>query len=136
MYQAPTPIWNEIAATQTLKHRPWRDLFPLKTELMLEALSRVENQLSTQGADSRAIRGYVLTAPLLMENVAISKWIAQTEASSLRSSLPELTSIPEAVALATEEFRLLPSQGQKLAALLAEAYNSSENDLSKAALKA
>lgn len=124
MYQTPAPIWNEIAATQTLQHDPWKELFRLKGEKQLQALEQLESQLSTRGADSRVIRSYLLVAPLLLENVAISKWLMENEDGSLRSSMPELTSIPEAVALATQEFRLLPSQAKKLTALLTEAYRT------------
>lgn len=122
MYQVPTPVWNAIAATQPLKHQPWTTLFSLAPDAQLQALADLENQLSAQGADSRTIRGYVLVAPLLQENVAISKYLQATGSLGMRGALPELTTIREAVDLATAEFSLTPSQEEQLHQLLIEAY--------------
>ena len=122
MYQVPTPVWNAIAQTQTLKHAPWTTLFSLAPDEQLAALADLENQLSDLGADSRTIRGYVLVAPLLLENVAISKYLQATGSLGLRGALPELTTISEAVDLATAEFSLTQSQEERLHQLLTEAY--------------
>lgn len=125
MYQAPTAIWNEIAETQPVKHQPWKRLFPLSSDRLLTELETIEKQLEREGADARVIRGYLLTAPLLMETVAISRYLAESESINLRSSLPELTSIREAVDLATQEFRLNRPQQVKLRDLLTKAHQSS-----------
>lgn len=124
MYQVPTPVWNAIAKTQVIKHQPWMTLFSLKADQQLPALADLENQLSDQKADSRTIRAYLLVAPLLLENVAISKYLQATNQPGLRGSMPELTTIREAVALATTEFNLTPTQQAKLHQLLTEAYKT------------
>jgi hypothetical protein len=79
MYQTPTPIWNEIAATQTLFHQPWKRLFALAHEVLVPALEEIEGELEAKGADARTIRAYLLVAPLLAENEAISTYIEQIE---------------------------------------------------------
>lgn len=121
MYQVPTPIWNEIAATQPLLHQPWKRLFALKSEEQLQALAVLEKEIDAKAGDARVTRGYLLTAPLLLENRAISRFVETQQAPSLRAGLPELTTISEAVDLATEEFSLMPSQQSKLRQLLTEA---------------
>jgi hypothetical protein len=127
MYQVPTPIWNEIAASQPIKHRPWKAIFPLKAEPMMERLNALETRIDAKAKDARVTRGYLLTAPLLMENVAISRFVEAQQAQNLRAALPELTTISEAVDLATKEFSLMPSQQMKLRQLLQQAYNSPPN---------
>lgn len=124
MYQVPTRIWNEIAQTQDVKHQPWTAIFPMDSEAMLSALNQLENLLSTQGADARTIRGFLLVAPLLMEHQAIARYLNATNNVTLSAVMPELTSIPEAVDSATSEYRLNPSQQQKLTTLLTQAYRT------------
>jgi hypothetical protein len=85
---------------------------------LTEALAKLESDLEVKGADAAVCRGYVLVAPLLRENVAISRFLEAQQSPDLRSCLPELTSINEAVALATQEYRLKPSQQTQLADLL------------------
>lgn len=125
MYQAPTSIWNEIAATQSIKHQPWKRLFPMSSDRLLPELEAIESRLEREGADARVVRGFLLTAPLLMETVAISRYLEASGSISLRSSLPELTTISEAVDLATQEFRLSRPQQVKLRDLLTKAHQSS-----------
>jgi hypothetical protein len=127
MYQTPTSIWNEIAQTQALQHPIWRRLFALDQDSLTVEMEKLEKELEEKGADARVIRGYVLTAPLLMENEAISLFVEASGSTSLRSCLPEVTTINEAVALATEEFRLKPSQQTFLAKLLTTAYATPES---------
>ena len=120
MYQTPAPIWNEIAATQRLQTPRWAELFQA-TDLET-ALQPLESELEAAGADARVSRAYLLVAPLLQENEAISRWIERTGRTDLRSSLPEVTTPSEAVMLASEEFRLTPSQQQQLTRLLKEGW--------------
>ena len=116
MYQAPTPIWNQIAKTQQMETPLWSGLF-LETDLPT-ALQPLERQLEAAGADARTIRAFLLVAPLLHENLAISRFVEQTGRTDLRSSMPELTTPNEATILASMEFSLKPSQQQVLLQLL------------------
>ena len=59
-----------------------------------------------------------LVAPLLQETQAISDYILLTQRLDLRSALPEVNSVNEAVMLASTEYRLTPSQQKKLTQLL------------------
>lgn len=118
MHQVPTPIWNEIAATQHLKHPVWAKLFAMKDEAMTEAMNRIEDDLSLRGIDNRTILAWRLTAPLLQENEAISRYVMMARRPDLRSTLPELTTVNEAVILASSEYRLTPSQQARLSKLL------------------
>ena len=116
MYQAPQPIWNEIAKTQELRTPLWRSLFAAKD--LPAAIEPLEAQLEQRGADTRVTRAYLLVAPLLAENLAISRYIEQTGRASLRSSMPEIETVNEATILASQEFNLKPSQQAKLQQLL------------------
>jgi hypothetical protein len=116
MYQTPQPLWNEIAKTQELKTPLWREMF--KATNPQEALQPLEDQLQARGADARVIRAFLLVDPLLKENLAISRFIEATGRDSLRSGLPEILTVNEATTLASQEFRLKPSQQKMLQTLL------------------
>lgn len=118
MYQLPTPLWNEIAKTQNLATPLWTALF--KATDLPPALQPLEADLEAAGADDRTIRAFLLVAPLLHENLAISRFIEQTGRTDLRNSLPELVTASEATTLASSDLRLTPRQEQKLHALLLE----------------
>ena len=130
MYQAPTAVWNQIAQSQPLG-KPWSRLFRLDLPELTKELAKMEDVLKAKGADARVTRAYLLTAPLLAENEAISSFVEMTNRQDLRSSMPELTSVNEAVILASQEYRLSPSQQAKLTHLLNQAMTSSESAASK-----
>ena len=118
MYQAPTPVWNEIAASQPLS-QPWATLFRMDDDQMPQGITKyLDSPAEAMGADNQTVLAYRLTAPLLMETEAISAYIVETQNEMLRSSLPELNSVNEAVELATMEYRLNQSQQEKLRQLL------------------
>ncbi|MBY0439962.1 MAG: hypothetical protein K2W80_17395, partial [Burkholderiales bacterium] len=58
-------------------------------------------------------------APLLQENVAISRYLQATDRISLRSALPEIVTVSEAVGLAGMEYNLTAKQEESLRTLLA-----------------
>lgn len=121
MQQVPMSVWNAIAESQPLSH-PWATLFRATPETLPAQLEKlVDKPLTAKGADNRVLLAYRLTAPLLVENVAISAYLIESGRQELRSSMPELISVSEAVMLASTEYRLLPSQQAKLQALLSEA---------------
>lgn len=122
MYQAPAETWNAIARTQRLRSQLGMDLFHLDAVTLTAALTALEVELERQGVDPKTIRGFVLVAPMLLENEAISQYVQDESSATLRWSLPELTSISEAVALATEEYRLNPQQQARLRKLLLARY--------------
>ena len=121
MYQVPMSVWNAIAKSQPLS-QPWATLFRLTPETLPAILAElVDKPLEAAGADNRVAMAYRLVAPLLMETEAISSYLEETQQSMLRASLPELTSVNEAVILASMEYPLTPSQQSKLSQLLKQA---------------
>lgn len=127
MHQVPTVVWNEIAKSQPLSE-PWATLFRMKDEELEQGIeTMVDAPAEKAGADNRTVLAYRLTAPLLVENAAISAYLEETQQSSLRTSLPELNSVNEAVILASMEYRLTQSQQAKLKNLLAQALRSSRS---------
>ena len=118
MQQAPMAVWNAIAASQPLSE-PWATLFRLTPQELPAALDRLVDKPAEQaGADNRTVLAYRLVAPLLVETEAISAYLEESQQSMLRMSLPELTSVNEAVTLASMEYRLTPYQQRKLTQLL------------------
>lgn len=125
MHQVPTVVWNEIAKSQPLSE-PWATLFRMKDEELEQGIETlVDKPAEAAGADNRTVLAYRLTAPLLVENEAISSFLQETRQISLRTSLPELNSVNEAVILASMEYRLTRSQQAKLKQLLEQALQSS-----------
>lgn len=123
MHQVPTPIWNEIAATQKLRHPEMAELFKAEGVAFLGKVDAMEKRIDLQAKDSRVTRAYTLVAPLLFETAAISRFVETQKAPSLRAGLPELTTISEAVDLATQEFQLKAGQQASLRALLRAGYS-------------
>lgn len=118
MYQVPMAVWNEIAKSQALS-QPWATLFRLEPDQLPTELDRlVDKPAEKAGADDRTVLAYRLVAPLLVETAAISSYLEETRQSALRSSLPEINSVNEAVMLASMEYRLTPFQQRKLMQLL------------------
>ena len=125
MHQVPTAVWNEIAKSQPLSE-PWATLFRMKDEELEKGLETlVGKPAEADGADNRTVLAYRLTAPLLVENEAISSFLQETRQTSLRTSLPEVVSVSEAVILASMEYQLTRSQQAKLKQLLEQALQSS-----------
>ena len=121
MHQVPTIVWNEIAQSQALS-QPWATLFRLDQAELTEQLPKlVDDPIEAKGADNKTVLAYRLVAPLLQENEAISDYLLLANSPSLRASLPELTSVNEAVILASREYRLNPLQQAKLTELLTSA---------------
>ncbi len=118
MHQAPTTVWNGIARNQPLSH-PWSILFRMTPEELPRGLeSMVDQPIEAMGADSQTVLAYRWVAPLLIENVAISAYLDRSPGSGLRASLPEITSVGDAVMFATVECHLTFPQQAKLKKLL------------------
>lgn len=118
MQQVPMSVWNEIARSQPLS-QPWATLFRLTPQTLGPQLTKlVDEPAEKMGADNRTLLAYRLVAPLLQESEAISQFILETQSPNLRASLPEVVSIKEALILAAKEYRLMPSQTEKLKQLL------------------
>ena len=115
MYQLATPIWNEIARTQEMRTE-WGKVMAAPD--LQAALAPVVAALEAQGVDARTMRAYLTVAPMLAENLAISRWMESSGAMHLRSSLPELTTVRQAMTLASAEFNLTKQQTETLAGLL------------------
>lgn len=118
MYQVPQAVWNEIAATQPLAHPLWKGMFPLSPTALHGSMDDLEKRLAATGADDRVTLAFTKVAPLLDENLAISRFIEKTRRENLRNSLPEIETVGEATILASRELRLKPSQQHALQMLL------------------
>ena len=118
MYQAPIAVWNQIAETQPVKTEQMKKLFSLSETAMDKRLENEAAKLKADGFDPEVIAAIQLTLPLLVENVAISRYIQQSNQLYLRNSLPELTTVSEATRLAIAEYNLSHYQAQKLTAYL------------------
>ena len=109
------PIWNEIAETQKLKTAWAKKAFAMDGMEMAELEDR-EYKAAKSRFGQEVAASYVDLKPLLLENVAISKY---TQAHpNYRPALPEIVSIAEAVIVASQERPLNPMQQKQLAKLL------------------
>lgn len=123
MHQVAQPIWNRVAKTEAGKQlpRPWSQLLKAdaeKVDQMIEEL--VYKPMDDEGTENKVQLAFKVVAPLLVANVAISDLISQEGEPSLRQALPEVTSVNEAVILATTEYQLSPRQQKQLTRLLRE----------------
>ena len=118
MYQVAAPILNRIAQTVPMQTSWGRALFSMTQEALTAELAAQGEALELAGVADRVALAYQEVGPLLAEHQAISRFIATTENSALRASLPEVTTVAEAVTLATQEFDLTPEEASGLAGLL------------------
>lgn len=111
-----TAVWNQIAETQKLRTAWAQKVFALNSEEMQQAEDKEYKALARAvGHDVAA--SYQDVKPLLLENEAISRF---TQAQPMyREALPEVTSIAEALTLASMERPLSQTQQKLLKMLLA-----------------
>lgn len=111
-----TAVWNQIAETQKLRTAWAQKVFALNSEEMQQAEDKEYKALARAvGHDVAA--SYQDVKPLLLENEAISRF---TQAQPMyREALPEVTSIAEALILASMERPLSQTQQKLLKMLLA-----------------
>lgn len=111
-----TMVWNQIAETQKLRTAWAQKVFALNSEEMQQAEDKEYKALARAvGHDVAA--SYQDVKPLLLENEAISRF---TQAQPMyREALPEVTSIAEALTLASMERPLSQTQQKLLKMLLA-----------------
>ncbi len=118
MYQVTPETWNEISAEGALVHPTWARIMSLPESEMMSALDQLA-EVWEQSYPARSVRAALLVAPLLAEHVAITAHLEDHPmAWALRSAMPEILSVGEAVAVAESEFMLEPSQAEALQHLL------------------
>ena len=121
MWQVPTVVWNEIARTQKLRTKWAKRVFPMEPIEMLETLDKEMEKLEKEKkVDGPVALAYMKIAPLLMENVAISRYIQMKNAQHLRAALPEVLTAEEATMLASREVVLTPAQLRQIYSLMKE----------------
>lgn len=117
MVNIASRYWNEIAQRAKKLSTPWgRDYFHLDNMEIAEAMDKEVARLEKQGLDSKVVSGFLLVAPLVAEADAIREYARKNPV--IRRILPEVTSLEEAVILASKEYRLTPQQQRDLLALL------------------
>ena len=112
-----TRIWNEIAEGQQLKTQWAKKAFLLSPDEMAE-LEDLEYKELVKKYPHEVAAAFLDMKPLLLENVAISRHIQRTNSLELRNALPEVTTINEAVMLASLDRMLTRSQQKQLTELL------------------
>jgi hypothetical protein len=118
MYAVPAKILNQIAQTQTLKH-PWANLLFRKTDQEKQRILESQaDALEQAGVPQKVAFLYQTLGPLLAENEAISHYIQKTDSSDLRMTLPEITTVPEALRIADLERPMTDRERKMLASLL------------------
>lgn len=118
MYQVPMRFWNEIAATQKLRHQSFKQLMALSEHDMLSTMDKRAKRLAECGIPDAVINAYERIAPLLAEHEAISRYIEHTGRHELRNALPEILSVKEAVSMASSENWLDAREKEVLMAML------------------
>lgn len=116
------PIWNQIARQRL--QTPWaRKAFKLDADGMVELMNQEYAKLTAEVGGTVA-SAYLDVKPLLLENQAISRF---TQAQPMyRAALPEITSIQEAILIASQDHLLTTLQQKKLQKLLEADLNSAE----------
>ncbi len=117
-----TPIWNEIARTQKLRTEWAKKAFALD-QAGMDKLEDEEYEALKAKVGHSVAAAFSDVMPLLMENVAISRYIRAQGDLTLRQALPEVTTIAEAVTLASMDRPLSRMEQTSLANLLKAEYH-------------
>jgi hypothetical protein len=89
---------NMIAQNQELYSPLGKYLFNLETDDELDAfIDKLYSVLCTQGFNGRVASSVIELFPLALENIAISKYISETNSIGLRNAMPEILSAEEAL---------------------------------------
>ena len=116
MYQAHASFWNRIAETQSLKTEWAKRMFSLTQDALLKALEQETEELKKETTSNRVRLAYLEIMPLLWENEAISGFCLANP--GLRAAMPQIESVPEAVAIADRDYPMTQSEQRELSALL------------------
>lgn len=108
-------VMNAIHKTGLMQSRTLATIFSAETQ---EKADEALDQLSAEriGKDPELVMAYQTVAPLLIENVAISKVAAKNP--QLRNSAPEILTLGEALAVAQADYLLNEKQMAQLQAAL------------------
>jgi hypothetical protein len=127
MTQVDATIWNQIASSQPLTSRAAKIAFKLDREqlaLQEHYWMTLQEDLKTPPRVARCLPTFL---PLLIENRAISSFLNQHP--QYRNALPEVLSPKEAVALATTDYRLTPTEQKSLEKILSSPRSLKEWEL-------
>jgi hypothetical protein len=123
-------IWNDIAKTQHL-HSPWAQrVFPMSSAQIEAEEAPLREEIASQHGATVAL-AYLDMKPLLLENVAISRFILMKQDVDLRMPLPEILTVQEAVAAASVDY-LLTSEQKTLAGELLQAEYDWQEQMNRA----
>jgi len=119
-------IWNQIAETQELQTKWAQKAFRLDSDGMIELEDKEYGELKANHGQEVAA-ALLDVKPLLLENVAISRFIQSKGDPGLRNALPEVVTVSEAVMMATMDRWLTEAQHEQLKALLENQHQSSND---------
>ena len=113
MMNVPQRMRNEIAATGLMQHQALEKIFQMDNEDAAdeELMSLARKQVKQ---NRKLVRPWICSAPLMLENVAISRFIAKNP--DLRMLLPEVLRVSEAAKIAQVDYLL----NEKMTRLLIE----------------
>ena len=103
---APVDILNAIAHSQKLRTSLGYFIFNIKTEDELDDyMDKSASVLYSQGFNHSVVSASLELIPLLLENIAISKFIVENDFLDLRMALPEILNPAEALLYAKGDYR-------------------------------
>lgn len=105
----PIAVWNQIAPK--MQSKELAQMFSVKSQEKHDQL--IDSwAIKAVGREPEMQMAYQLVAPLLMENVAISKWTASNP--QWRQALPEVLTVAEAIRIAQADYLLSATQTKQL----------------------
>ena len=117
MHGIPEELRQSLA--EGMKHPQIKALFSMSNDELNTAMDSQANLLVEKSeVTPRVALAYLVVAPLMVENEAISRFVVDSDNSSLRAILPEVTDAEEALMLATREYQLTEQELKQLYRLL------------------
>lgn len=129
MFNVAASIWQEIAKANPGMTSRWGRAMAGGQEAINRLIAEVDAEHEAAGVPNGVSLAFEITAPLVVENDAIQRWLRETDNAGLLSGvLLDLLGPRDAAAVGALEYRLEPDKQSLLESLLAQEVERAERD--------
>lgn len=133
MFNVPASVWQAIARANSGMTSRWGRAMAGGQEEIDRLIQEVDAEHEAAGVPNGVSLAFEITAPLVVENDAIQRWLRETDRFDLTGVLLDLPTPREAGEVGTLEYRLEPAERTLLESLLAQEVERAERDALAAA---
>jgi len=128
MFNVPATVWQQIARANLGMTSRWGRAMAGGQEGIDRLINEVDAEHEAAGVPNRVSLAFEITAPLVVENDAIQRWLRETERFDLAGVLLDLPTPREAGEVGTLEYRLEPDERTLLESLVARELERTDHE--------